>query len=293
MYPCMCSICAANSKSWSSVRSSGPIEQGLTPNPCACCNPTMKFGLLLDRARELGADKLATGHYARLTDTATGPALFRGLDPAKDQSYFLSRVPRERFGHIIFPLDAWTKARTLAELEQRGMPVPAGGESQEICFIPNDYKTFLHARQVRLSGPGPITLADGTVLGRHQGLWQHTLGQRKGLGIAWTEPLYVIDKDMAGNRLLVGPKDATLSRGCVTGRPNLLLPPTSWPDQVLVQSIYRQRPHPALVAVTESAMTITFDEPRPRPTPGQIAAVYSADGQVLAGAEITESDSAA
>lgn len=268
-------------------------QQGLTPNPCAGCNPAMKFGLLLDKARELGADKLATGHYARLDASASGPGLYRGLDPSKDQSYFLSRVPGERFEHVVFPLAGWTKTQVLAELQQRGLNAPAGAESQEICFIPDDYRTFLRSRQVQLGRGGSITLSDGTVLGRHQGLWQHTLGQRKGLGIAWSEPLYVIGKDLTGNRLVVGPKHETLSRGCVTHKPNLLLPPQDWPEQVLVQTIYRQRPHPADVAVTESGMLIRFDEPRPRPTPGQIAAVYGADGQVLAGAEITESDSAA
>lgn len=263
-------------------------QDGLTPNPCAACNPAIKFGLLLDRAGELGAERLATGHYARLEARSWGPALFRGLDPAKDQSYFLSMVPRERFGRVVFPLAGWTKDRVRLALAERGLTPPAGRESQEVCFIPADYRDFLRGRGVRLGGSGPIALADGRVVGRHAGLWNHTLGQRKGLGVAWSEPLYVTGKDFAGNRLMVGPRSEAMARGCRTGRPNLLCPPEHWPDEVLVQTIYRQRPEGARVGVDEGGMTVVFPVPRPIPTPGQVAAVYSADGQVLAGAVIRE-----
>ena len=268
-------------------------QSGLTPNPCATCNPAIKFGLLLDRVRELGATRLATGHYARLEESAYGPALFRGLDPAKDQSYFLSRVPQDRFAHVVFPLAAWTKVEVRQALAERGFTPPAGAESQEVCFIPTDYREFLLARKTRLSGPGPIALADGTVLGRHAGLWNHTLGQRKGLGIAYSEPLYVTGKDFQKNRLIVGTKAETLASGCRTAVPNLLCPPETWPAEVLAQTIYRQRPEPARVSVDGSGMTISFIRPQPLPSPGQVAAVYSAAGQVLAGAVIEEASHAA
>ena len=263
-------------------------QSGLTPNPCAACNPAIKFGLLLDRVRELGADRLATGHYARLEERPWGPALFRGLDPSKDQSYFLSMVPRDRFAAVVFPLAGWTKTEVRQALSGRGLIPPAGSESQEVCFIPADYRDFLRRRGARLSGPGPICLADGTVLGRHMGLWNHTLGQRKGLGIAWKEPLYVTGKDFGKNRLVVGPKAETLARGCLTGSPNLLCPAEHWPQEVLVQTIYRQRPEAAHVQVAGDALRVTFSEPRAIPTPGQVAAVYSPHGQVLAGAVIRE-----
>ena len=268
-------------------------QAGQTPNPCAACNPAMKFGLLLDRAMELGAARLATGHYARLEGPPSGPALFKGTDRAKDQGYFLSRVPRERFRHVLFPLSGWTKEAVRRNLAERGLTPPAGRESQEVCFVPSDYRTFLRDRNVRLGGPGPIALADGTVLGRHRGLWNHTLGQRKGLGIAYSQPLYVTGKDFERNRLVVGPKDQTLAAGCRTQRPNLLCPPESWPDEVLVQTIYRQTPEPATVRVQDSGMTVIFTRPRTIPTPGQVAAVYSARGQVLAGAVIAEAIHAA
>jgi tRNA-specific 2-thiouridylase len=268
-------------------------QAGLTPNPCAACNPAIKFGLLLDRARALGADRLATGHYARLEKKPYGPALFRGADATKDQSYFLSRVPRERFQHVLFPLAEWTKAAVRQGLAERGLTPPAGRESQEVCFIPGDYREFLRERKVRLGGPGPITLADGLVLGRHQGLWNHTLGQRKGLGIAYSEPLYVTGKDFRENRLLVGLKSETLAAGCRTGKPNLLCPPEFWPGEVLAQTIYRQSPEPAHVSLDDSGMTVVFVRPRSIPTPGQVAAVYSAQGQVLAAAVIEEAIHAA
>lgn len=268
-------------------------ESGLTPNPCAACNPAIKFGLLLDRVRELGAAQLATGHYARLEERPWSPALFRGLDPAKDQSYFLSMVPRERFASVVFPLAGWTKTEVRRALEERGFTPPAGRESQEVCFISSDYREFLRHRGARLSGPGSITLADGTAVGRHAGLWNHTLGQRKGLGIAWSEPLYVTGKDFGRNRLIVGPKAQTLAGGCRTDVPNLLCPPEHWPGEVLVQTIYRQRPEAARVDVQTDALRISFSEPRAIPTPGQVAAVYSPEGQVLAGAVIREAIHAA
>jgi tRNA-specific 2-thiouridylase len=136
-------------------------------------------------------------------------------------------------------------------------------------------------------------LADGTVLGRHQGLWNLTLGQRKGLGIAYSQPLYVTGKDFEANRLVVGLKAQTMAAGCRTDRPNLLCPPESWPGEVLAQTIYRQAPEPAKVRVEDSGMTVIFARPRTVPTPGQVAAVYSPHGQVLAGAVITEAIHAA
>lgn len=263
-------------------------RRGLTPNPCALCNPSMKFGLLLERIQKLGAEMLATGHYSRLMQESDGPALYRGLDPAKDQSYFLSLVPRARFEKVVFPLAERTKKDVLAELARRGISAPAGEESQEICFIPDDYRNFLKERKARLSGPGPIALADGTVLGKHQGLWNHTLGQRKGLGVAYSEPLYVIAKDRNRNRLIVGTKDQTFAATCRTRTPNMLLAADQWPETVLVQTIYRQKPVPAQVTVTDQGMFIRFASPHALPSPGQIAAVCTAEGRILAGGIIDD-----
>lgn len=260
--------------------------QGLTPNPCALCNPAIKFGLLLDQAKALGAQALATGHYARLEQTDQGPLLFRGLDRAKDQSYFLACVPRTRFEYIQFPLATWTKDQVQKALAQWNLILPPKPESQEICFIPGNYRDFLSTRRTQPAPPGPIVLQDGTMLGEHQGLTNYTWGQRKGLGIAYEEPLYVLGKDKEKNRLIVGPKSATMTTKCYTGPPNFLVPQEQWPQEILVQTIYRQQPVPARIKIHESGLSIKFTQPHPLPAPGQVAALYSLQGQVLAGAII-------
>ena len=263
--------------------------RGRTPNPCAICNPRIKFGLLRDRVRALGADRLATGHYARIKSSGRGPALYRGVDPVKDQSYFLSLVPVDRFTDVTFPLGDWCKSDVLAELKKRGLGVPAGDESQEVCFIPEDYRTFLAERGVPLSGPGPVQTVAGESLGKHQGLWRYTLGQRRGLGIPYAEPLYVIAKEYDTNTLVVDTREKLAVPGCLAGKINFMVPQELWPEQILVQTIYRQPPKPVTVTVHRDTMTIRFAEPRTRPTPGQVAAVYSDEGQVLAGGVITGS----
>ncbi|WP_028587324.1 tRNA 2-thiouridine(34) synthase MnmA [Desulfocurvus vexinensis] len=261
---------------------------GLTPNPCARCNPAMKFGLLLDAAQGLGADRLATGHYARLDGAGEAVRLLRGADPAKDQSYFLALVPRERLARAVLPLGAWTKARVRAELAARGLAPAHSEESQDICFIPgDDHCAFLPGAAARagvaLPGPGPIELPGGARAGRHQGLWRYTLGQRRGIGVAHSEPLYVIGKDMAANTLLVGPRPLLEARGCTTRGANVLVPPGEWPAALTAQTRYRQQAKPVAVEHHAGGLALTFLEPQSLPAPGQVAVVYAPDGAVLAG----------
>ncbi len=269
---------------------------GHTPNPCARCNARIKFGALLDAATMLGARRLATGHYAGLTrHPVYGLSLRRGADAAKDQSYFLALVPGERLKRALFPLADVTKKAAVAALEKRGLAVPLPTESQEICFVPNDdYRTFLlsqsRARRISLPGPGPMLLRDGRRVGRHQGLWQYTEGQRRGLGVAWSEPLYVTGKSRENNVLLLGTRDELGMRGCRTGAANLLVAPELWPDRLLARVRYRQREMPAAVSVTNGCLHIRFEEPRTPSAPGQIAVVYDADGVVLAGGVIEETE---
>ena len=259
---------------------------GLTPNPCAMCNPRMKFGVLFDAARKLGADRLATGHYVRMEDRGQGAMLMRGADAAKDQSYFLSLVPVEMLRLAEFPLAGTLKRDVLDILAGHGLTPPLPNESQEICFVPNDdYQAFLTARE-SMPGPGPAVLSDGTAVGRHQGLWRHTQGQRRGLGIAWTEPLYVLDKDVAANTLVVGTRDELDAHGCVAGEVNLMSPVETWPEVVLVQTRYRQKAKPGRVVLEDGRLRFIFLEPHVRPTPGQVAAVYDEAGTVLGGGVI-------
>lgn len=261
---------------------------GLTPNPCALCNARVKFGLLLDKARALGAGRLATGHYARLLQAPEreyGPILLQGADPLKDQSYFLSLVPREQLAVALFPLGDIHKRDVLDALAGRNILPPQPKESQEVCFVPNDdYRTFLLRAAavlgITLPGPGPMLLADGRRLGEHNGLWRYTEGQRRGLGLGWKEPLHVIAKRGEDNALLVGPREEMRASGCLCGTVNILLPPSRWPETVLVKTRYRERPKAARASLLESpgpggaSLRIRFLEPDTSIAPGQVAAVY-------------------
>lgn len=262
-------------------------KAGLTPNPCAVCNPLIKFGLLFDRVRELGAGEIATGHYVNLEERGEyGRLLVRGEDRSKDQSYFLSLVPLERLRKAHFPLARTYKKDVMDILAGYGLEPPLPKESQEICFIPDDdYQAFLDKRG-GMPGPGPIVLADGSQVGRHRGLWRHTQGQRRGLGIAWKEPLYVLDKDVGSNALIVGPKADLASKGCVVRDVNYMVEPGEWPEVVQVQTRYRQQAKPSRFTVEGGKLMLHFIESHARPTPGQVAAVYTDDGAVLGGGVI-------
>jgi tRNA-specific 2-thiouridylase len=258
-------------------------KKGRTPNPCSWCNREMKFGLLLDSARQLGADKLATGHYCRIKPSPNGPMLVRGADPSKDQSYFLSLVPASAWKNVLFPLGDWFKKDVLPALTRRGLEPVGTEESQEICFIPDDYRSFLSARGISLPGPGPVLTREGKRIGTHQGLWRYTQGQRRGLGIAYAHPLYVIDKDVRTNTLVVGSRDQLLAEACIATHPNLMLPAHLWPEKLFVQTRYRQQADQARIRVEENALSVDFTTPQEVPTPGQILTVYTQEGQVLAG----------
>lgn len=259
-----------------------------TPNPCALCNRSMKFGRLFDCAMDFG-DVFATGHYAALREHPSyGPALRAGSDGTKDQSYFLALVPIARLRRCMFPLAEWKKSDIRAWLAERGMTPPVPAESQEICFIPgDDHYAWLEERQrngLRLPGPGPVLLAgEDKVIARHRGLWQYTEGQRRGLGIPWKEPLYVLKRLRESNTLVVGPKHLLPVTSCSAGDLNLMVAPELWPERLLVRVRYHQAPVPADVTVNGKGMTISFATPQQPPAPGQIAAVYDEDGFVLAG----------
>jgi len=262
--------------------------RGVTPNPCSWCNRRIKFGLLLQAVQALGLSRVATGHYAQLhRECPSPPGLYRGWDRDKDQSYFLALVDREDLHKAVFPLCQWTKERVRSELAARGLQPAIGRESQEICFIPGqDYRAFLAGQDVTLPGPGHIVDTDGQVLGRHTGLHGYTLGQRRGLGIASSQPLYVLDKDMEKNVLVVGPGRELQGTSCRVGRVNALVGVDAWPERVWIQTNYRQQAGPARVQVAAPELRVDFQQPRPPATPGQIAVFYSDSGRVLGGGEI-------
>lgn len=263
---------------------------GQTPNPCARCNRRMKFGALFEAARRLGADGLATGHYAGLTRDGNGRvALVRGLDDTRDQSYFLGLVPAEVFRHVFFPLAGRRKTDVRRQLAKRGLAAPLPHESRDICFVEgNDYKRFLRERGVSLPGEGPMILADGREIGRHQGLWRYTIGQRRGLATPYGEALYVLDKDAARNALLVGPRRSLAASGCRVADINALVPPPLWPEELFIQTCYRMRPRPVSVVWRGDTLEACFAEPLSRPAPGQVAAFYDASDRVVAAGTIED-----
>lgn len=269
---------------------------GRTPNPCALCNPHIKFGSLWDGAARLGAEALATGHYVRLDESGVygvGRLLLRGVDPAKDQSYFLALVEPARLERAVFPLGEMRKADVPGELERRGLRPVHSGESQEICFIPDDdYRAWLAARDADLPGPGPMLVLDPgkeQEVGRHGGLWRYTQGQRRGLGVAWSEPLYVVRKDSVRNALILGTREQLLCRGCETGPATMAVPIAQWPETVWVQMRYRQRAEAARVTALHTGLRIELFRSGERPAPGQVAVVYDAAGRVLGAGNILRS----
>ena len=268
------------------------VEQyrlGQTPNPCIRCNRHIKFGLLLDKARELGAELLATGHYVRKTVDPDGTCHLRmAANRAKDQSYFLYSLTQERLRQIIFPLGEIASKDEVRRLATEfGLPVAAKGDSQEVCFIPNDdYVGFLECRDRCFGRPGEIVHLDGRTLGRHNGIHCYTIGQRKGLGIGWSEPLYVLAIDAASNRVVVGEQQHLLKPGLEADEVSWLIPPTGTVFETTCKIRYRHQPVPCRVEVlAEGRCRVRFHEPQRSVTPGQYLVCYQ-DDQVLGGGRI-------
>lgn len=266
--------------------------EGRTPNPCIACNRFLKFESLQQRRRELGFDYVATGHYARRRwDAATGRwQLLRACDPAKDQSYVLYHLTQDTLAHMLFPLGELTKGEVRELARARGFVTAAKPESQDICFVPDgDYAGFIEGRcgADTAFNPGEIVDREGRVLGEHAGLIRYTIGQRKGIGVAEREPLYVLGKDASANRLIVGFRDELLSSGVVARDVNLI-GGDAWeaPREVQVKTHYRQRPVAATVEMSgDDELTVVFDELQSSAAPGQSAVLYDGD-EVLGGGTI-------
>lgn len=265
---------------------------GLTPNPCIDCNDRIKFGWMLDRALASGADALATGHYARVTDGgAGGPRVRRAADVTKDQSYFLYRCTPRQLADIRFPLGDLTKADVRALAADLGLPSAATPESQEICFAPDgDYAGVVSAAFPEALVPGEIVALDGRVLGTHRGLARYTVGQRQGLSLSGG-PWYVARLEPDANRVVVGPREALDVTTVLTTRAVWSGPRESIEAAVALR--YRMEPVPAtvtprvrapqgegsLTAVTD--LEIALRRGVPGVAPGQAAVVYA--GQVVLG----------
>lgn len=264
--------------------------RGRTPNPCVRCNQFVKFDALLARAVALAADYVATGHYARIDhDPVSGRwRLLRARDRQKDQSYVLYVMSQERLARTLFPLGDLTKAEVRAHAARLGLATAAKGESQEICFVPTgDYRDYLAQAAPATQRPGPIRDLAGRVLGQHQGIAYYTIGQRRGLGLATGEPLYVIDILPEENCLVVGPADALQAAGCLVEDVNwVALAPPAGPVRAHARIRYRADEAPVVLApAAGGGLAVRFLAPQRAVTPGQTIVLYDGD-VVLAGGTI-------
>jgi tRNA-specific 2-thiouridylase len=255
---------------------------GLTPNPCMRCNGDFRFAALVAFAERAGAEILWTGHYARLVERDGLRLVARAADPAKDQSYMLATIPPRLLERVGFPLGTETKADVRAEAAAAGLAAAHRRESQEACFLAGgDYRAFLERQGVDRR-PGPIVGEDGGELGRHDGIWRYTPGQRRGLGIASTEPLFALRADASTATLVVGPRRSLATR-TVEANGTLHLDV----DRAEVKLRYRSAVVEASVTATGDGFLLELDEPVDAVAPGQVAVLYDGDAVVGSGV-ITE-----
>lgn len=269
--------------------------RGLTPSPCVACNSFLKFDSLVALAKKVGAEKVATGHYARVEydETRGRWLLLRAINRAKDQSYFLFELTQEQLSYALFPLGGFTKEDVRRIAAEAGLPTAQKPESQEICFIPDgDYARFidrylaeerdeedLTERLPQVLDPGEIVARDGAVLGRHEGIHRFTVGQRRGIGIAAPEPLYVIQIDAPRNRVVVGSRDDLLRSEMTVVRPNWIAIETLHsPLNVNVKIRSRSDEAAAVISPgSDGSVNVRFSEPQRAVTPGQAAVFYEGD----------------
>ena len=260
-------------------------RRGRTPNPCVRCNQFIKFDALLAKAQALGADFVATGHYARIARMPDGRwALRKAADPKKDQSYVLYVMTQERLARAMFPLGELSKEETRRLAEELGLHVAGKPESQEICFVPTrDYRDYLREHDPASLRPGPIRDATGRVIGQHQGIALYTVGQRRGLGIASSKPLFVIEIWPEENTLVVGDEDSLYCREArVEGVNWVAIERPERPIRVVAKARYKAEEVPATVEPGEDgAVRVVFDAPQRAVTPGQTMVFY--DGDIVLG----------
>lgn len=261
--------------------------EGRTPNPCVECNRRVRFHALLERARELGCDNLATGHHARIEWHPSGPLLKMGADPKKDQSYVLHMLTRDQLEHILFPIGHLTKAEVRAHARRLGLRTAAKPDSQEICFVGDgDYRDFLRTHFQDVGEPGPIVDKAGVEVGTHTGTVDFTIGQRRGLGVALQEPKYVVGIDASTRTVTIGDLDDLLTdvveiegMSFVSGMP----PETR---RLEIKTRYRARPVPGVLVEDRNGWRFEYDAPQAAAAPGQAAVLYSGD-IVVGGGTVT------
>lgn len=263
-------------------------EKGATPNPCLDCNRFMKFGALYRKARELGCDYIATGHYAVTElDKTTGRYLLKkAADSAKDQSYVLYSLSQEILRHVILPLGRHTKSEIRTIAQENGFVNSHKKESQDICFVPDgDYASFIEHERGKTYPPGEFVTTDGEIVGRHSGIIRYTIGQRKGLGVSYRVPLYVCAKDMEHNRVILTEGRDLFSKEVTAADINLIsVDRIEDGMRVSARTRYNMKEQPAAAYQTdENTIKVVFDEPQRAAAPGQALVLYSGKSVVGGG----------
>lgn len=262
--------------------------RGETPNPCIVCNKKLKFGLFDDYAKELGADYIATGHYAKVEKCGDRYLLKKGLDERKDQSYVLYNMTQDILSHLLLPLGAMSKAEVRELATEAALKNAEKKESQDICFVPDgDYVGFIESMLGKNVPEGDFVLRDGTVMGRHKGIIRYTIGQHKKLGLGIHTPLYVLEKDAANNRIILGSNEDLFTTTVEAKDLNwIACDGITEPTRVAAKIRYKHREQMATVEmIGEDRARITFDEPQRAATPGQAVVFYDGD-TVLGGGTV-------
>ncbi|OAG28527.1 tRNA 2-thiouridine(34) synthase MnmA [Thermodesulfatator autotrophicus] len=261
-------------------------RQGLTPNPCIICNREIKFGLLLEEVQKLGASQIATGHYVRVIFNETNHCfeLLKGKDPGKEQSYFLALLNQHQLSKALFPLGEWRKEDVIKEIVKLGLFGLTSPESQEACFIKGDYRELFTEEDFP---PGEIVTVDGRIVGKHQGIYAYTIGQRRGLGVRLGRPYYVVAIDAPKNRVIIGPKKYLRCERFLVKKFHLICDAYRQKElEANVRIRYRHKEAPATIKFyTEKEAEVIFKKPQQAVTPGQFAVAYQED-KVLGGGEI-------
>ena len=258
-------------------------KNGETPNPCVVCNKYFKFGYFYEEVKKLGYDYMATGHFARVID---GKLVFSNTSN-KDQSYFLYGINKDILNHVIFPLEKFNSKDEVREIAKKAnLKVFSKKDSQEVCFVPNDdYKAFLEGKIDNIKS-GNIILTDGTILGKHNGLINYTIGQRKGLNIGYKEALYVVDLDTVNNNVIVGTNDDLMHDKLVAEDINLLV--DELPNEIYAKVRSRGSLKEVNVVLEDNKMIVTFKEKERAITKGQSVVLYDKDKTCLGGGIIKE-----
>jgi len=276
--------------------------RGETPIPCIRCNQTVKFRDLLDMARDLGAEAMATGHYVRREEGPAGPQLVRAIDPARDQSYFLFATTPEQLAFVRFPLGGLPKPEVRKVATSLGLAVADKPDSQDICFVPEGkYVTLIDRLRPQGALPGDIVHLDGRVLGQHEGVTRYTVGQRRGLNVAVGEPLFVVKINPDQRQVVVGPREALLTRALRLKETNWLGDQASLVEAaqagqpVLARVRSTREPVAARLAIVDGAPAVLFDEAEEGVSPGQACVLYDPEsgGERVLGGGFIESTTAA